>query len=152
MRWFPNPRNDARHTRIHRSRAHRAARPDRGRGGIAASDARRSDDAAPGRLRISGVPWVFSPEFIVFGRCSRGFWSQTTGWGEPRQSLKTAAQAWTWHGLGWHTVFRHSPASFSLTAMDRGGLHAPSLHLPCRAPAVSALSRPHRVKPKPVRP
>src|SRR3954447_20024793 len=67
MRWFPNPRNDARHTRIHRSRAHRAARPDRGRGGIAASDARRSDDAAPGKLRISGVPWVFSREFIVFG-------------------------------------------------------------------------------------
>src|SRR2546423_10893705 len=119
MRWFPNPRNDARHTRIHRSRAHRAARPDRGRGGIAASDARRSDDAAPGRLRISGVPWVFSREFIVFvWRCSGAFWPETPGWGEPRQSLKTAAQAWTWQGLGWHTLFRNSPASFSLTAMD----------------------------------
>src|SRR6476469_5684723 len=59
MRSFPSPRNDARRTRIRRSRAHRAARPGRGRGGIAASDALRWDDAGRGRRRISGVPWGF---------------------------------------------------------------------------------------------
>src|SRR4030088_2166328 len=67
MRWFPSPRNDARRTRIHRSRVHRAARPDRGRGEIAATDARQSGDAGRERLRISGAPWVFSPDFIVLG-------------------------------------------------------------------------------------
>src|ERR1700716_832583 len=67
MRWFPSPRNDARRTRIHRSRVHRAARPDRGRGEIAASDARQWGDAGRERLRISGAPWVFSPDFIVLG-------------------------------------------------------------------------------------
>src|SRR3977135_3907056 len=69
MRWSPSPRNDARRTRIHRSRVHRAARPDRGRGEIAASDARQSGDGGRERVRISGAPWVFSPT-LLFLVCS----------------------------------------------------------------------------------
>ncbi len=52
--------NHARRTRI-RSRARRAASRDRGRGGIAASDARRSDDAERGLLRIWAAA-MFYPE------------------------------------------------------------------------------------------
>src|SRR3954464_8202906 len=115
-RWFPSRRSDARRTRIRRSPMHRAARPDRGHGGIAASDARRSDDAARGRLRISGVPWVFSPDFIIGSRFE--VTGQTRGWANPWQPLKAAREAWL------RRDFRAIPCAgilrqFSLAAMDR---------------------------------
>jgi hypothetical protein len=53
--------------------------------GTAASDARRSDDAGRGRLRISGVPWGFSPAVIVFGWLPQTTWPET-----PRQSRKNS--------------------------------------------------------------
>ena len=52
---------------LRRSRACRAARRSRGRGGTAASDARRSGDAGRGRLRISGEPWGFLRGFLALG-------------------------------------------------------------------------------------
>ena len=71
------------------SRARRAARRNRGRGGIAASDARRSDDAGRGRLRISGAPWGFLSGIY----CSLGLLGgQTTGWAGPRQSREARRQ------------------------------------------------------------
>src|SRR5256885_9333558 len=51
-------------------RARRSARRSRGRGGIAAADSRRSDDAGRERLRTSGVPWGFSPDLFCFWSCS----------------------------------------------------------------------------------